>query len=137
MIDTLRRNQQKAQSSHILEQLCLSASKYAVLMLHRPSNVDEPKVFCRILDARDVIQKHLPIIFPVHPRTRKNLLEASLSEKITAMKGLVLIDPLSYLDFLKLVSSARVVLTDSGGIQEETTILKIPCLTLRENTERP
>jgi UDP-N-acetylglucosamine 2-epimerase (non-hydrolysing) len=137
MIDTLLRNKQKAQSSHILEQLSLCAGKYAVLTLHRPSNVDEPEVFCRILDALDVIQKHLPIVFPIHPRTRKNLLEVSLKERIAGMKGLVLTDPLSYLDFLKLMSSASVVLTDSGGIQEETTILKIPCLTLRENTERP
>lgn len=137
MIDTLLKNKQRAQSSQILEQLCLNAGKYAVLTLHRPSNVDEPEVFCRILDALEVIQNHLPIVFPVHPRTRKNLLGSSLGKKIAGMKGLVLTDPLSYLDFFRLMSSAKVVLTDSGGIQAETTILKIPCLTLRESTETP
>jgi UDP-N-acetylglucosamine 2-epimerase (non-hydrolysing) len=137
MIDTLMRHRQKAEASHILEELRLYAGKYAVLTLHRPANVDDVEVFCRILDAIDVIQKHMPVIFPIHPRTRKNLLKASLNEKIAGMKNLVLTDPLSYLDFLKLMSLARVVLTDSGGIQEETTILKIPCLTLRQNTERP
>jgi UDP-N-acetylglucosamine 2-epimerase (non-hydrolysing) len=137
MIDTLMRHKQKAESSHILEELSLCTGKYAVLTLHRPANVDDPEVFRRISDAIDVIQKHIPVVFPVHPRTRKNLLEASLDKRIAGMKGLILIDPLSYLDFLKLMSSASVVLTDSGGIQEETTILKIPCLTIRENTERP
>jgi UDP-N-acetylglucosamine 2-epimerase (non-hydrolysing) len=137
MIDTLMKHKQKAESSQILKKLGLYAGKYAVLTLHRPSNVDEPEVFCRILDALEVIQNHLPIVFPVHPRTRKNLLGSSLGKKIASMKGLVLTDPLIYLDFLKLMSSAKVVLTDSGGIQTETTILKIPCLTLRENTEWP
>jgi UDP-N-acetylglucosamine 2-epimerase (non-hydrolysing) len=137
MIDTLMRHRQKAEASHILEGLRLYGGKYAVLTLHRPANVDDVEVFCRILDAIDVIQKHMPVVFPIHPRTRKNLLKASLNERIAGMKSLILTDPLSYLDFLKLMSSARVVLTDSGGIQEETIILKIPCLTLRQNTERP
>jgi UDP-N-acetylglucosamine 2-epimerase (non-hydrolysing) len=105
--------------------------------LHRPSNVDDPVVLGRILDALTVIQNEMPIIFPVHPRTRKNLLSCSLSTRLDEIPGLRLTDPLGYLDFLKLTSNAKVVLTDSGGIQEETTILRIPCLTLRENTERP
>jgi len=79
----------------------------------------------------------MPVIFPVHPRTHRNLYSMSLGNRIDAMTGLHLLDPLGYLDFLKLMSSAKIVLTDSGGIQEEATILKVPCLTLRENTERP
>jgi len=117
--------------------LGLAAGGYAVLTLHRPSNVDDPEAFGRILDALEVIQRTLPIVFPIHPRTRKNLEASLLGERVKAMKALLLIDPAGYLDFLKLMSSAKLVLTDSGGIQEETTILKVPCLTLRENTERP
>jgi UDP-N-acetylglucosamine 2-epimerase (non-hydrolysing) len=105
--------------------------------LHRPSNVDQRETFARILAALETITQTLPVIFPVHPRTRKTIAELGLSERVAAMKNLRLIDPLGYLDFLSLYSSARLVLTDSGGIQEETTFLNIPCLTLRENTERP
>ena len=91
----------------------------------------------RILDALEVIQRELTIVFPIHPRTKKNLDASELGKRMQNMPGLRLIDPAGYLDFLKLMSSAKVVLTDSGGIQEETTILGVPCLTLRENTERP
>jgi len=137
MIDVLLRNKEKAKDSKILDELGLSVNAYAVLTLHRPTNVDNPKVLRGILDAIDVIQGRMPVIFPIHPRTRKNLLSTSLDARIENMAGVRLTDPLSYLDFVKLMSSARVMLTDSGGIQEETTILKVPCLTLRENTERP
>jgi len=137
MIDTLLNNKAKADNSKILSELGLTARGYAVLTLHRPSNVDDPAVFGRLLDALEVIQKDLPIIFPIHPRTRKNLSRSSLCTRVEAMANLRLIDPAGYLDFLKLMSDAKLVLTDSGGIQEETTILKVPCLTLRENTERP
>jgi UDP-N-acetylglucosamine 2-epimerase (non-hydrolysing) len=137
MIDTLLRNKQRAQKSRILNILNLIGVNFAVLTLHRPSNVDDSVVFDRILDALTIIQKDMPIIFPVHPRTRKNIASCSLDKRIEEMSGLRLIDPLGYLDFLKLMSNAKVVLTDSGGIQEETTILQIPCLTLRDNTERP
>lgn len=137
MIDTLLRNKEKAKKSNILNILNLNPENFAVLTLHRPSNVDDPVVFSRILDALTIIQKDIPIIFPVHPRTRKNLASVSRSKRIEEIPDLRLIDPLGYLDFLKLMSNAKVVLTDSGGIQEETTILKIPCLTLRDNTERP
>jgi UDP-N-acetylglucosamine 2-epimerase (non-hydrolysing) len=108
-----------------------------VLTLHRPSNVDRFETFERILAALETITESLPVIFPVHPRTRKTIAELGLSERVAAIGGLRLIEPLGYLDFLSLYSSARLVLTDSGGIQEETTALGIPCLTLRENTERP
>jgi UDP-N-acetylglucosamine 2-epimerase (non-hydrolysing) len=137
MIDTLLRNKQRAQKSSILNILNLKGIDFAVLTLHRPSNVDDSVVFDRILDALTIIQKDMPIIFPVHPRTRKNIASCSLDKHIEEMSGLRLIDSLGYLDFLKLMSNAKVVLTDSGGIQEETTILQIPCLTLRDNTERP
>ena len=91
----------------------------------------------RLLDALEVSQRDVPIVFPVHPRTRNNLESSRLSERIGELKNLRLIEPVGYLDFLKLMASAKAVLTDSGGIQEETTILKIPCITLRPNTERP
>jgi len=137
MIDTLLNNKAKADGSTILADLGLQEGDYAVLTLHRPSNVDDPGTFGRILDALEVIQRVRPIVFPIHPRTRKNLKAGSFAAKAEAMPALRLVDPLGYLDFLKLMSSAAVVLTDSGGIQEETTILKVPCLTLRESTERP
>jgi len=137
MIDTLLKHINRAQNSTILNHLHLNSNDFAVLTLHRPSNVDDYIVFGRILDALEVIHKDMPIIFPVHPRTRKQLQDSHLMAQIQKMHYLGLIEPLGYLDFLKLMSSAKIVLTDSGGIQEETTFLKIPCLTLRENTERP
>jgi UDP-N-acetylglucosamine 2-epimerase (non-hydrolysing) len=141
MIDTLKRNMEKASMSTILDELhaqgCIDGNGFSLLTLHRPSNVDDPVVFSRILDALEVIQKDLPIIFPIHPRTRKNITSMNLQKRIDNLARLHLIDPIGYLDFLKLQSSAKVVLTDSGGIQEETTVLKVPCITLRENTERP
>ena len=142
MIDTLLKNLEKAKASQIHDEMNetfgIDCSKgYGVLTMHRPSNVDAPVVFGRILDALDVIQNDMPIIFPMHPRTRKNIAGTELGDRIDQMMDLHLLDPVGYLDFLKLISSAKVVLTDSGGIQEETSFLKIPCLTLRENTERP
>jgi len=137
MIDSLLNQLERARSSTIREQLGAADSDYAVLTLHRPSNVDERETFSRILDALEKIAQRLPIIFPAHPRTRKTIAELGLTDRITGMNGLRLIEPLGYLDFLRLFSGARVVLTDSGGLQEETTALGIPCLTLRESTERP
>ena len=137
MIDTLLNNRAKAEASTILGDLRLEPDRYVVLTLHRPSNVDDPIVFGHILDALETIQEDTPVVFPMHPRTRKNLDGSPMGRRIRAMPGLHLLDPIGYLDFLKLTSGAKCVLTDSGGIQEETTILKVPCLTLRENTERP
>ena len=137
MIDSLLQNLERARTSHIRSELGVIDSDYAVLTLHRPSNVDHRDTFARILAALETITQTLPVIFPVHPRTRKTIASLGLSERVAAMKKLRLIEPLGYLDFLSLYSSARLVLTDSGGIQEETTFLNIPCLTLRENTERP
>jgi UDP-N-acetylglucosamine 2-epimerase (non-hydrolysing) len=135
MIDTLLGNLEKAKASRVLEDLGVEPRGYATLTLHRPSNVDDPGTLGRLLGALKTIARELPIVFPVHPRTRKNLERFGLAA--LEQQGFRLTEPLGYLDFLKLNAEARLVLTDSGGIQEETTILKVPCLTLRENTERP
>src|SRR6185436_14162680 len=137
MIDSLQKNVNVARALPTREQLGVAGSDYALLTLHRPSNVDMRDSFARILDALESISTRLPIVFPVHPRTKKTIAELGLSERVESMKGLRIVEPLGYLDFLNLSSSARLVLTDSGGIQEETTALGIPCITLRENTERP
>jgi UDP-N-acetylglucosamine 2-epimerase (non-hydrolysing) len=137
MIDSLFKHLARAGESTIREELGVGASPYAVLTLHRPSNVDEPTTFERILAALEEIALRIPVIFPVHPRTRKTIAEFGFAGRIERSKGLRLIEPLGYLDFLRLYSGAHLVLTDSGGIQEETTVLGIPCLTLRETTERP
>jgi UDP-N-acetylglucosamine 2-epimerase (non-hydrolysing) len=137
MIDTLLRSREAAERSTILERLDLRPAAYAVLTLHRPANVDDPAVLGSILDALEVIQQEMPIAFPVHPRTRRTLSGSPLARRVERMPGLRLLEPLGHLDFLKLMARSRLVLTDSGGIQEETTILRVACLTLRENTERP
>ena len=137
MIDTLLKNKTKAENSGVLNQLKLNGDDFAVLTLHRPSNVDDPDILCGILDALEVIAKDMPVVFPVHPRTRRMFSSGSIGERIKKLTNLQPTEPLGYLDFLKLMSHAKIVLTDSGGMQEETTILKVPCLTLRENTERP
>ena len=138
MIDSLYAQIERAARSSIREELGVKGKDYAVLTLHRPSNVDAPAPLARILSALERIGERLPIIFPVHPRTRGRLEEFGLMERINvASPRLRLVEPLGYLDFLRLYSGAALVLTDSGGIQEETTALNIPCLTLRENTERP
>ena len=137
MIDTLMANMQKAQKSDVLNQMGLSGENFGVITLHRPSNVDDIKNLEQIIAAFEEIQKELKLIFPIHPRTRKNINGTGLGKRIEAMGNLLLIDPVGYLDFLCLMSNAYLVITDSGGIQEETTILGVPCMTLRENTERP
>ena len=137
MIDSLLKHLPQANQSTVVEGLEIGDRDYAVLTLHRPSNVDEPATFAGILDALEEISKRLPIIFPVHPRTRKTITQLGFSERVSKIDGLRLIEPLGYLDFLRLYSKSRLVLTDSGGIQEETTVLGIPCITLRETTERP
>jgi len=137
MIDTLLRSRARAENSLILRDLELRTRQYAVVTLHRPSNVDERHSFGGILEALQTIAQDMPVIFPIHPRSRKNLESLGLAQRVTKHGGLRLLEPLGYLDFLKLMTDAAVVLTDSGGIQEETTILGVPCLTLRNNTERP
>ena len=137
MIDSLFKQLTRSKESTIRKVLGLCDKDYAVLTLHRPSNVDEPKTFTRIIDALEEVAGRLPIVFPAHPRTRQRISDWGLNERIERVAGLQVVEPVGYLDFLNLYSQARLVLTDSGGIQEETTVLGIPCLTLRENTERP
>ena len=137
MIDTLMANRQKAQKSSILERLGLGDADYAVITLHRPSNVDDPERFTEIIAAFEAIDKEMKLIFPIHPRTRNNLKGTDLDKRIQAIENLLLLEPIGYLDFLCLMSNASLVFTDSGGIQEETTILGVPCITLRKSTERP
>lgn len=137
MIDSLLKQLDRARASAARADLGVDGKDYAVVTLHRPSNVDDAATLRGILSALDEIGARLPVIFPAHPRTRRNLAEFGLLDAIERRGRLRLVEPLGYLDFLRLYSGARLVLTDSGGIQEETTALGIPCLTLRENTERP
>jgi UDP-N-acetylglucosamine 2-epimerase (non-hydrolysing) len=127
MIDTLLQHRQKAAALQIEK-----PKQYALVTLHRPSNVDDPQVLGPILEALQEISKSIPVLFPIHPRTAKRVQDFGLS-----MNGIRTMNPLGYLEFLNLESTATIVLTDSGGLQEETTILRVPCLTLRNNTERP
>jgi UDP-N-acetylglucosamine 2-epimerase (non-hydrolysing) len=134
MIDTLLAHLPRARSLPVPERLGLSRGAYAVVTLHRPSNVDDPAVLRPLLGALARIARELPVVFPVHPRTRATLASPELAGAAAALR---LVEPQGYLEFLSLTSSARLVLTDSGGLQEETTALGVPCLTLREGTERP
>jgi UDP-N-acetylglucosamine 2-epimerase (non-hydrolysing) len=131
MIDTLLSNLDRARCRPILTTLGLSPGEYGLVTLHRPSNVDDPVVLAQLMDALATIAALCPIVFPVHPRTKSMLADARVAE------GIILTGPAGYLDFVALEAAARLVLTDSGGVQEETTVLGIPCLTLRDNTERP
>ena len=155
MIDTLLKHRAKAKETDILHKLGLlkhgPAMPYATLTLHRPSNVDERGVFEQILQALAEISKRLPILFPVHPRTLRNIdkfgyagyfrdgSRGSGSQSTLSVEpgGIYTLEPLGYLEFLHLMSDSSLILTDSGGIQEESTILGVPCVTIRENTERP
>jgi len=137
MIDSLLAQMGRAAGSPVREELGVAGGEYAVVTLHRPSNVDDPRRLGGILSALTRIGERLPVVFPAHPRTRKNIEEFGLGAEAAAGGRVRLVEPLGYHDFLRLYSGARLVLTDSGGLQEETTALGIPCLTLRENTERP
>ncbi len=131
MIDSLLDSLDRALARPIHDELALSPGGYGLVTLHRPANVDDPLVLGPILRALSEITADLPLVFPVHPRTRSKLAEFG------PIGGLMAIEPQGYLDFLALEAKAALVLTDSGGVQEETTALGVPCLTLRENTERP
>jgi UDP-N-acetylglucosamine 2-epimerase (non-hydrolysing) len=133
MIDTLFLSLEHAGFDRVADRFQIERGRYAVLTLHRPSNVDVPEVFDDIMQAIRAVAAEMPVVFPVHPRTRARLASAE-SERD---RGIRFVEPLGYLDFLALTSHARIVLTDSGGLQEETTALGIPCLTLRTTTERP
>ncbi|MBI2389013.1 MAG: UDP-N-acetylglucosamine 2-epimerase (non-hydrolyzing) [Deltaproteobacteria bacterium] len=137
MVDSVFSNLERARKGPALERLGLQRHGYALLTLHRPSNVDDPAVFARLLDAIEHLGRRMTVVFPVHPRTRARMGEGPLAARVAAAPGLKLTEPLGYLEFLQLQDASAMVLTDSGGIQEETTVLGVPCLTLRENTERP
>jgi UDP-N-acetylglucosamine 2-epimerase (non-hydrolysing) len=132
MIDTLVKMLPKARERPILGDLGLEKGGFMLVTLHRPANVDQPETLAQILSALETIAQEFPVVFPVHPRTRKNMQSFEMQAE-----GVNFLEPLGYLDFLALTNSARLVLTDSGGIQEETTYLGVPCLTVRPNTERP
>ncbi len=134
MIDSLLHALPRARARGVPERLALPPGGYALLTLHRPSNVDDPARLERLLGAVARLSERLPVVFPVHPRTRSRLQAPGTAGLAGA---LTLLEPLGYLDFLSLLAGARLVLTDSGGLQEETTALGIACLTLRESTERP
>lgn len=136
MIDSLFYSLENAAASGIREEYGVSEGEYAVVTLHRPSNVDHKATFQGILSALIDISDRLPVIFPAHPRTKSRIVRFGLGKMLRG-SGVRLIDPLGYSDFLRLYSGSRLVLTDSGGLQEETTALGIPCVTIRENTERP
>jgi UDP-N-acetylglucosamine 2-epimerase (non-hydrolysing) len=135
MIDTLFRFRERAAASKILESLGVKPRGFAVLTLHRPANVDDASTLTHTLAALEVIRRDVPVVFPVHPRTRGRLVR--LAGLVREPGGLRLVEPLSYLDFVQVMANAACVLTDSGGVQEETTALGVPCLTLRTTTERP
>ena len=151
MVDSLLFNKVKADQSQILTQLKLAEEGYALLTLHRPSNVDEKRSLTNIMSAITKISEWIPVVFPAHPRTQKKLREFNLDPHATVIaspdiigawqsqsqSSILITPPLSYTDFLKLEMYAKFVMTDSGGIQEETTVLNVPCLTLRDTTERP
>ena len=134
MIDTLHRHLRHATLDRVRDRIPVGDRPYAVLTLHRPSNVDHADTFRSILEAIRYVGARMPVVFPVHPRTKHRLAEFGLDQ---ALDGAIVTDPLGYIDFLSLTSHAALILTDSGGLQEESTALGIPCLTLRENTERP
>jgi UDP-N-acetylglucosamine 2-epimerase (non-hydrolysing) len=137
MIDTLISFQDKIEMSTILDTLNLSPKNYILLTLHRPSNVDNKTDLEKVVEITEILSKNKKVIFPIHPRTRKKLIDMSLYEAIDKNKNLIEMEPLDYFSFQKLIKESLCVVTDSGGIQEETTYYGIPCLTFRENTERP
>ena len=137
MVDTLLRFRDKAAGSDVVERLGVVAGEYAVLTMHRPRNVDTRDAFAGLLGAFTEIAGRIPVVYPMHPRSRRTLGEVGLLERAEGISGLMMTGPLGYLDFIELQARARFVMTDSGGVQEETTVLGVPCLTLRPNTERP
>lgn len=137
MIDTLLANLPFINKSDILNRYELSNNEYSVMTLHRPSNVDSQETLTEIFDILNSICQEIKIVYPIHPRTRKMIKKHNFLNRFGKLTNLLMVDPLGYIDFLKLIQESKFVLTDSGGIQEESTFLGIPCLTMRANTERP
>jgi UDP-N-acetylglucosamine 2-epimerase (non-hydrolysing) len=136
MLDSFEMSRPAIEAARAPEEMGLGRGRYGVVTLHRPSNVDDPAQLRRLADALAAVQARLPLVFPVHPRTSERLAGAGLG-RLLASAGVTLIEPLPYIRFMSLMMGAGAVITDSGGLQEETTYLGIPCFTLRENTERP
>jgi UDP-N-acetylglucosamine 2-epimerase (non-hydrolysing) len=137
MIDSLEMMRPRIMAENAIRKYAIPNGSYGVVTLHRPSNVDRPDTLKKLCDSLERIAGDLPLIFPVHPRTRKNLETFGFYAKLAAAPGMHLVEPASYIPFMNLVFNCRLAITDSGGLQEETTYLGIPCLTLRPNTERP
>jgi UDP-N-acetylglucosamine 2-epimerase (non-hydrolysing) len=137
MADTLLANLPRARLSDVCRRLGVADGPYVVATIHRPANVDNAESLAQIARGIGRVARTWPVLFPVHPRTRRRLEEFGVDRDLATSPGVRCVEPLGYLDFLCLLSSAALVMTDSGGIQEETTILGVPCLTLRETTERP
>jgi UDP-N-acetylglucosamine 2-epimerase (non-hydrolysing) len=137
MIDSLLYNLPIIEESDILKKLKLTKNEYSIVTLHRPSNVDSKETLSQVLHILKSISDKIKIVYPIHPRTRKRIKEHNFLGEFERLDRIMLIEPLGYIDFVKLFKDSKFVLTDSGGIQEETTVLKVPCLTMRENTERP
>jgi UDP-N-acetylglucosamine 2-epimerase (non-hydrolysing) len=137
MIDSLVHFREKASQTTIMTELGVDDGEYVLMTMHRPSNVDHPEGIEQLLQLIEGLAAERRVIFPMHPRTRNRIDEFGRAQRLDAIDQLVLLEPLGYLEFLRLMEGAAVVVTDSGGIQEETTFLGVPCLTLRENTERP
>jgi UDP-N-acetylglucosamine 2-epimerase (non-hydrolysing) len=137
MIDCLLAQLPKTEHRDTLQRFGVTAGNYATLTLHRPSNVDDPEVLSGIVEVMIELSQQLPIVWPIHPRSSKMLAQSGLLHRLDRNPGFKLIEPLGYLDMLTLTRRARMILTDSGGLQEEATVLGVPCITLRQNTERP
>jgi UDP-N-acetylglucosamine 2-epimerase (non-hydrolysing) len=135
--DALREHEQRARDLAVWRRWGLAGGRYAAATIHRPANVDDPESFAACLRILGELGRRMPVVFPMHPRTRRRAEEFSLAQAISELKGLIVCEPLDYLEFLSLLTGARLVLSDSGGIQLEATLLDLPCLTLRETTERP
>ena len=137
MIDTLVAFESDIDASPVLNKMNLSPESYVLMTIHRPSNVDQPESLKKLADLIQFVSSNYQIVFPIHPRSMNNIKKFGLEKSFTENKNLLLTEPLDYLAFQKLIKHCKLVITDSGGIQEETTFRRIPCLTLRENTERP
>lgn len=137
MIDTLVAFESDIDASPVLNKMNLSPESYVLMTIHRPSNVDQPESLKKLADLIQFVSYNYQIVFPIHPRSMNNIKKFGLEKSFTENKNLLLTEPLDYLAFQKLIKHCKLVITDSGGIQEETTFRRIPCLTLRENTERP
>lgn len=137
MMDSYEMLRNKIDKDTLLSKLNITKNSYAAITMHRPSNVDSPVKLEKLVASLINISKKISLVFPIHPRTRKQLIQFNMLEKLENEESILLVEPLSYISFMHLISNAKVVITDSGGIQEETTYLNIPCITVRDNTERP